>query len=208
MKFARNVSFSSSQVEIEEVQITPEVIEELIEEPEVDIFELTQEEIDLKEEESRLRGFEEGSEKATETLQVGISETVEKLSLLISNFEQSEHQFFNSMEDYIFKIASKISQNIIQSELKQDPTLIVEMVNTSLNKLKESRKITIFSSDDDFFLLEEVDFHKKLNLSSEVNITLLAKKDLMNGSFYIESDLGNNLYSLIEDQIIEIEQQL
>ena len=208
MKFSRNVSFSSSDIDIEEVQIIPEFIEEIIKEPVIKILEFTQEEIDEKLLESEEAGFQKGLEEAETKFKIKTDEFVTKLNNLILNFNESENTFFHKIENYIIKIASKISENIIKTELKEDPALIINMVNSSLNKLKDSKKITIFTSDDDFFLLEEVDFHKKLNLPSETDIGFISKGDLSNGSFYIESDLGNNLYSIIKDQIEEIEQQL
>jgi len=208
MKFARNVRFSSSDIDIEEVQIIPDIIEEVIEEPEIETFEFTQEELDGKLRESEEKGFQKGIEETEKILKIKTDEVVEKLNALILNFNETENKFFKNMENYIIKIASKISENIIKAELKENPTLIIHMVNTALNKMKDSKKITIFTSAADFLLLEEVDFHKKLNLPSETDITFITKNDLSNGSFYIESDLGNNLYSLIRDQIEEIEEQL
>ncbi|MCX8092818.1 MAG: FliH/SctL family protein [Candidatus Goldbacteria bacterium] len=111
---------------------------------------------------ARKNGFDEGFEKGYyDGLAKAKSEVEQKFSSLINNLQSivnsalnEKNKIINSAEDDIIELSTAIAKKIINSEIKTDKTLIINLVKEAIKKLEDKEKITIYTHPSDLELIK------------------------------------------------------
>jgi len=200
MRLPKSVKFIPIDVEIEEIQLEPEVEEIVEEEPEVQIFQLTEDELDAKLQEAYTKGIEDGAQQVHQDLDAQLDEHIQTILTLAENAAKSQAQFLERAQDYVIDISCKVAEHIIETELKTYPEEMLTIVENAITHLKEASELKIFVSENDYVLLSKHQFHDRLQLPTNISITIQEKVELRRGDFLIETDIGS-LYSIIQERI-------
>ena len=100
------------------------------------------------------KAFEQGEIAGRQLGEQKLDMIIRNLRGIIDSFAAQQDVIFRSNEEEFVKIAFMISLQLIQRELHQDPTVILDVVRAALAKVQRASRLTLFVSPHDFRFLE------------------------------------------------------
>lgn len=163
------------------------------------------------EKEAYQRGFEAGKNQRQEQAVLEMEQETESLMKLlestIQELRKEKESFYQENEFYIVKLAIEIAKRIIQTELSQNPEILLYVVREALKRISDKGRIVIQTHPDDLALLHNNhDFMKKHLIVFE-HVDFIATEKVRRGGCLIESESGI-VDAQLDVQLEKIEQSL
>lgn len=133
-----------------------------------------------------------------EGFEAGFTQWAEQINLL----EQERKSLQQAMEKTIIPVALKAARKIVGREIELTETTVVDIVSQHLKSVAQHKKIIIYTSKQDFAILERHRETLKKLFESLDSLSIQVKEGLKRGSFVIETDKG--IMDAQLDQIWEI----
>ncbi|MCP3031193.1 flagellar assembly protein FliH [Halobacillus sp. A1] len=149
------------------------------------------------------KGFEQGNKE-------GYDEYLNKISQANQLIELAKKDYLltvGSSEETIMDIAMKSAEKIINCELKEHPSIFVEIVKRALEEVKSQTEIIVYVHPDDYPILHSQ--REELDSITEFNSTLsiYIKDSVERSGCIIESSFGQ-IIAGVDPQLQEIRQKL
>lgn len=133
-----------------------------------------------------------------EGFDAGFTQWAEQINLL----EQERKALQQAMEKTIIPVALKAARKIVGREIELTETTVVDIVSQHLKSVAQHKKIVIYTSRQDFGILERYRESLKKLFESLDSLSIQVKENLTRGSFVIETEKG--IMNAQLDQIWEI----
>ncbi len=152
--------------------------------------------------EGTARGFEEGETKAYQNKRQALEEEIARLAAISAHlFAPMEHQR-DALEAIVVEMAINFAQEIVDRELDQAPTLLLDIVKTALAALPAGAKnIVVYTNADDAALIE------KYLPNKHRNWTMMADDSIARGGCRVETEESLVDYS-VEQRLLAFLQQV
>lgn len=108
----------------------------------------------------------------------------------IKQLEEERKALRQAMEKTIIPVALKAARKIVGREIELTETAVVDIVSQHLKSVAQHKKITIYTSRQDYGILERHRDHLKKLFESLESLSIQPKEGLTRGSFIIETDRG------------------
>jgi flagellar assembly protein FliH len=161
--------------------------------------------IEIKEK-VKSEGYEEGYETGKQESENVFLPILNSIEELIKNFEiEKESQLKNYTED-IKSIIIAVAKKIIKQELSTDNKIIINNINSVIEKISECKLLKIFVNPNDIQLLQQYKKNIESQLPGLKKLTIYPEENIMSGGCKIETEFGS-FDASIEQQISEIESE-
>ncbi len=136
-----------------------------------------------------------------EGFQAGLKQWAEQIKLL----EQEKLSVRKEVEKVIAKIAIITTKKVLDRELKQDPSTVVDIIAKNLKSVANHRKISLFVNKKDLDMFQHHKEKLKLIFEHVDTFNILSREDISEGGAIIETEAGiidariENLWTTIEN---------
>lgn len=164
-----------------------------------------------KVEEIKNKAYQQGFESG---LQQGMQQRYDEAEPLVSQINSVLAQL-NSLrqvvrfqaEEELVKLALQIAKNVVAKEIKQNNSVIKNIVQAALHETEVQGKIYLFLHPDDYQFLLDSKSDLERYLSDEQTLLLRQNPEMEPGSIYVESD-EEIISRSIEGQFDKLEESL
>lgn len=132
----------------------------------------------------------------------GFDEGFAKWSEQVRLLEEERKTLQQAMEKTIIPVALKAARKIVGREIELTESTVLDIVSQHLKSVAQHKKIIIFTSREDYGILERHRESLKTIFESLDSLSIQPKEGLTRGSFIIETDKG--IMNAQLDQIWEI----
>jgi len=143
------------------------------------------------EESAKRDGFEVGKKIGLEEGKKEIQEIVQKAMQMLSEVINLRETVYKQLEPQIAKLAIKIAEQIIKSEVTLNYDIVINLIRSALDKVKDREEVVIKVNPSD---LENVrsqeDFFRKL-MTGVKHFEIVGDSTVEKGSCFIDTNLGN-----------------
>ena len=135
-------------------------------------------------------GVTAGLEDIKQQMQVEIEEAVEKAQRIIKTAEQQTKDNILKAEQQIVEIAVAIAEKVIPQQFNEMPMLVLPLVKSALEKVRDQENLNIRVSPADYELVLLAKYEFQMMIGKENAIVITADKTIENGGCVIETDSG------------------
>jgi type III secretion protein L len=150
-------------------------------------------------------GYKEQAERE------GFKQGFEQWLTKIRELEERIEQIKSELEQVMTPLALTAAKKIVGREIELDKEIIVDIVKSHLKAVKQSKRITISVSKEDYFQLDQRKNELKENFEALETFSVRPRDDLSKGSCIIETESGiinatiENQWALIEKVFAKID---
>ena len=156
--------------------------------------------IDIEKEKSHIEGKQESLEDAKNE----VAHEVDAIQSIVNAFADNTINAVNNFEKSLVKLSIKIAEKIIKRKIEDQDDVVMSVVRSALETVKESSEITLFLNPSDFEIITK---YQKNNLFENKKINFTIDEGIESGGCKIHSDWGV-IDSQIDTQLQEIYTQL
>ncbi len=172
---------------------------------------LNAEEPERIEKEAYRRGFEAGEKQRQEQADEEMKQETEPLMKLLEStveeLKKEKESFYHENEFYIVKLAIEIAKRIIQTELSQNPEILLYVVREALKRISNKGRIVIQTHPDDLNLLRKNHDFMENHVIVFDHVDFITTGKIQRGGCLIESESGI-VDAQLDVQLEKIEQSL
>lgn len=156
--------------------------------------------IDIEKEKSHIEGKQESLEDAKNE----VAHEVDAIQSIVNAFADNTINAVNNFEKSLVKLSIKIAEKIMKRKIEDQDDVVMSVVRSALETVKESSEITLFLNPNDFEIINK---YQKNNLFENKKINFTIDEGIESGGCKIHSDWGV-IDSQIDTQLQEIYTQL
>ena len=132
------------------------------------------------------QGLEEAGQKTASRLQ----QAAERSSAIIAAAEQEAAQMLTEAEPKIIELVMAISRKVINDEVAERPAVVLNLVRSALERVRDQEKINIHVSPDDYELILKARRDLQGVVGAERSLTVSADPVQERGGCLIETSFG------------------
>ncbi len=140
--------------------------------------------------EHRAQIAKEGEELFEKSKEEGFEKGLEKWSEQIKFLEEEKANVRHEIEKVIAKVALLTTQKILDREVKQKPSTIIDIIAKHLKSVANHRKITIFVHKGDLKIFDENRETLKQVFKDLETFVIQERDDISQGGAIIETEAG------------------
>lgn len=163
--------------------------------------------IDAIRSEAYQQGYEEGSDKAKEELQMYMNQKMEEAQVVLNDVFEAKEQIIQEAEPFLVELSSAIAEKVIDHELSADPELMIELIRKNLARKKEQGVITLCVSPKDFSFVQAAREELSFAIDSQAELKILPDATVKDKGCVIRSAFGS-VDARIDTQLSEIKKEL
>ena len=135
-------------------------------------------------------GFEQGEEAGRRLGDQKIETIVRSLGAMVESFTTHQRDLLVAGQEQMVKLASALALKLIQRELRQDPTVVLDVVREALARVQDAMNLTIHVSPSDFQFIEgHLEEFRRLT-EGDAEIVLEPDPEVDRGGCRVKSDCG------------------
>ena len=135
-------------------------------------------------------GISKGIEEINQDMKFQIEEAVEKAQRIVKIAEQQTKENILKAEQQIIEIAVAIAEKVIPQQFNDMPQLVLPLVKSALEKVRDQENLNIRVSPEDYELVLLAKYEFQMMIGKENAIVITADKTIENGGCVIETDSG------------------
>lgn len=142
-------------------------------------------------EDGSAKGYGDGLEKAAEEMKQAVHEANQKAERTIAAAENDTKDAIIKAESKIVEIALAIADKVLPQHFIDAPQIILPLVRSALEKVKDQNSIVIRVSPDDYELVLMAKNEFQMILEGDEKLTITEDQTIAKGGCMIESANGN-----------------
>ena len=181
---------------------------EIVEEPQENILQFTEEKFNEKLNHVYQQGFDEGLSLQKDKIVAELKQRVDLLDKIAKEVASFKSEIFKSSDEIVVNLALEIARKIINYQVTDDTSTILEVVKKALKKLTamENKFVVHINPEDEEVLSLHIEELANQTTSSR-HIEIQADNRITKGGCLVESDFST-IDATIETQMQEIERAL
>jgi len=153
------------------------------------------------------QGFESGLQQGMQQRYDEAEPLVSQISSVLAQLNSLRQVVRFQAEEELVKLALQIAKNVVAKEIKQNNSVIKNIVQAALHETEVQGKIYLFLHPDDYQFLLDSKSDLERYLSDEQTLLLRQNPEMEPGSIYVESD-EEIISRSIEGQFDKLEESL
>ena len=158
-------------------------------------------------EEARMQGLSQGLENARLQMAEQVQETTEGCNSMIGAAEQDARQIILEAEPHIIDLVLAVSRKIIMDEVTERQEVVLNLVRSALERVRDQNQINIHVSAEDYELVLQARRELQGIVGAEQSLTITADAVLNKGGCLIETSFGT-VEAGVETQLESIQRVL
>jgi flagellar assembly protein FliH len=147
-------------------------------------------------------GFEQGEKAGQQLGEQKTEPLLNHLKTILEQIPDQHEELFRSREEQLVHIAYLVGLQVLHRELKQDESVVLDVVRAAMQKVRQATRVTVYVSPRDFqFLESHMESLKSLTGENET-ISLEPDEEMARGGCRIISNTGEvdaTVNSMIEN---------
>jgi flagellar assembly protein FliH len=135
-------------------------------------------------------GLSQGLEEAKQQMADQLKQTSERCNAMLTTAEQEARQILLEAEPKIIELVLAISRKIITDEVETRPTVVLNLVRSALERVRDQHQIIIHVSPDDYEFIIQSRRELQAVVGAEQTLTVTADAVLGKGGCLIETSFG------------------
>ena len=135
-------------------------------------------------------GFEQGEEAGKRLSEQKTESVVRRLESVMEEMANQQANLLRDSEEELVKLAYLISLKLIHREIRQDPSVVLDVVKAGIEKLKRASQLTIHVSPHDFRFIEGHIERLTSFTETETEINIEPSDSIARGGCRIKSNTG------------------
>lgn len=135
-------------------------------------------------------GFEQGEESGRKFQEQKMMSVIRNLEAVVRSARESRENWQQQCEEELVRLLRLVARKTIQRELRQDPSVVLDIVRRAIRLVQESSRIVLYVSPQDFgFIEEHLDqFHALVEDNARLNLEI--DENISRGGCRLVSDTG------------------
>ncbi|MBN1866129.1 hypothetical protein JW916_02435 [Candidatus Sumerlaeota bacterium] len=152
-------------------------------------------------------GFQQGEEAGQRLSDQKTETAMRSLRELLEEIEKQRSEYVQSCEENLVRLALLIALRLIHREIRQDPSVVFDVVREAVTRVRRASRLTVFVSPHDFKFIEgHLDDLTGLT-SRETRISIEPDSDIGRGGCRVTSNAGE-VDATIDSMIHNIQKRL
>lgn len=151
------------------------------------------------------KGFTEGQEKGRQQGFAAVDKTMEEALEIKRKALKEKERMVKEAEREILQLVLKISDKVLDEQVKTNPEAVLGIVKKALKKCTYSDEVTVKVSPGDYNLVERSKQRLLSKIDGITRLNIVAQEAMPQGSCVLETDAGN-IASGVEVQLGKIEE--
>lgn len=135
-------------------------------------------------------GLRQGLDEARQQMAEQLQQTSERCNAMIRAAEQEARQILLQAEPKIIELVLAISRKIINDEVKERPAVVLGLVRSALERVRDQNEIIIHVSPDDYDFIIKARRELQSIVGAEQTLTVTADAVLGKGGCLIDTSFG------------------
>lgn len=153
------------------------------------------------------QGYEEGKQRAVETMQAEINEKMSEASAVLQQAYVEKERIIQEAEPFLVDLSCAIAEKVIDKQLELNPDYTVELIKKSLSRKKEQGILTLCVSPAQFSFVQAAREELSLVIDSQAELQILPDPAVQDKGCVIRSSFGS-VDAKIDTQLKEIKKEL
>ena len=149
---------------------------------------------------SEREGFEQGKNLGVEAGKQEAGAMMQQAMTLINRILEERRKVYEDVEPQVADLALKIAEKIINTEVTLNNEIVLNLIKSNLDKIKDREEIIVRVSQDDFPYVKEHEDDLRRMLDGAKKFRIEADGVVDKGGCMLETNLGN-LDSRIDFQL-------
>lgn len=160
-------------------------------------------------------GLEEGREHAFQEHNAKLEAQIDSLEFLLNSLSLLKQELVNSNEPNLVKLVYYLASRVAMKEIKEDPELIVPLIQKYVQEIQEDEQVKVKISASDFQFVESIKERLSKDFEKIKRVKFEASEQVSAGGCVIETNYGivdatveqriEKLWSAISDKIPEVQ---
>lgn len=134
--------------------------------------------------------LEKGQREAIESAAKDAQLIREQAHMVLQQAEEVRKQAIESLEQNIVDLAIEIAEKVLNTKLKMEPQVVVDLAAESIKMLKERDKVVLMVNPDEAIYYEAKKNELLKELSPKGELHIIADHDIEPGGCVVETDYG------------------
>ena len=135
-------------------------------------------------------GLRQGIEEAGQQMAGQLREAADRSNAMVAAAQQEANRLLAEAEPKIIELVLAISRKVINDEVAERPTVVLNLVRGALERVRDQDKINIHVSPDDYDLIMQARRDLQGVVGAERSLTVSADPVLERGGCLIETSFG------------------
>ena len=135
-------------------------------------------------------GFEQGEEAGRALSKQKTESVIRSLRQVVEEAAAQRSELLSQSEEDLVKLAFLISLQVLQREIRQDPSVVLDVTRAALKKAKRTSRLILFVSPHDFRFVEEHLDQLRSSSGAGAEIKVEPDPDLARGGCRVQCDCG------------------
>lgn len=153
------------------------------------------------------QGYEEGKQRAVETMQAEINEKMSEASAVLQQAYVEKERIIQEAEPFLVDLSCAIAEKVIDKQLELNPDYTVELIKKNLSRKKEQGILTLCVSPAQFSFVQAAREELSLVIDSQAELQILPDPAVQDKGCVIRSSFGS-VDAKIDTQLKEIKKEL
>ena len=136
-------------------------------------------------------GFEQGKELGLEAGKQEVGALMQQAMGVINYIVEERRKVYDGLEPQVADLAIKIAEKIIQTEVTLNNDIVINLIKSNLDKVKDREQITVRVNQDDYDYVKENEDSIRKMLEGVKRFRIEADGVVEKGGCMIDTDLGN-----------------
>lgn len=163
-------------------------------------------------------GLDEGREHAFQEHHAKLEGQIASLEFLLNSLSSLKQELVNSNEPNIVKLVYYLASRVAMKEIKEDPALIVPLIQNYLQEIQEDEQVKVKISVNDFQFVESIKERLSKDFEKIKHVKFEATEQISPGGCIIETNYGivdatveqriEKLWSAVSEKIPEVQETI
>ncbi|MGZ9584639.1 FliH/SctL family protein [Paenibacillus marinisediminis] len=153
------------------------------------------------------QGYHEGISQAEQEIQIAYEEKIGEGAAVLQQAYQAKEQIIQEAEPFVVAVSTAVAEKIIDRQLSLEPELIIELARKQLSRKRESGRITLCVSPEDFNFVHAAREELSIAIDSQAELLIIPDASVKDHGCVIRSSLGS-IDARINTQLEELKKAL
>lgn len=152
-------------------------------------------------------GYQQGMSQAEEEIQAAYESTIAEGASVLQQAYHAKEQILQEAEPFVVTVSCAVAEKIIDRQLTLDSDLVLELVRKQLSRKRESGRITLCVSPQNFAFVHAAREELSIAIDSQAELLVIPDASVKDHGCVIRSSLGS-IDARINTQLEELKKAL